>query len=194
MKKYILTLLIIFNVGCVHNNFIDYNSLNTKYFKGSYDDRYIPFDNLIAKSYTFLEYCYWSNKYHNYRNKYNISDNFVFRANNVIINGNGELRTKNLGQFNYGNYFEIPEGSKLIIGNNVHISKYVTIYNARYDDDTFIRTGEIKTFNSTTIIGDNVFIYPHVHIDGGVTIGDNVVILANTYIDQDIPNNTIYRG
>ncbi|MBO5834704.1 MAG: hypothetical protein J6R12_01515 [Bacteroidales bacterium] len=43
-------------------------------------------------------------------------------------------------------------------------------------------------------IGNNVLIYPHTQILGGINIGDNVTILANSVVVKDIPSNTIVGG
>lgn len=71
----------------------------------------------------------------------------------------------------------INEGT--IIGNNVNISQFLNI-----------GTNE----NTPAIIGDNVYIGPHVCIVENVYIGNNSTIGAGAVITRDIPENATAAG
>lgn len=71
----------------------------------------------------------------------------------------------------------INEGT--IIGNNVNISQFLNI-----------GTNE----NTPAIIGDNVYIGPHVCIVENVHIGNNSTIGAGAVITRDIPENATAAG
>ena len=71
----------------------------------------------------------------------------------------------------------INEGT--IIGNNVNISQFLNI-----------GTNE----NTPAIIGDNVYIGPHVCIVENVHIGNNSTIGAGAVITRDIPENATVAG
>lgn len=68
---------------------------------------------------------------------------------------------------------------KTIIGNNVNISQFVNIG---------------TNTDKAPIIGDNVYIGPHVSIVGDVKIGNNVTIGAGAVVVKDIPDNATVVG
>lgn len=69
--------------------------------------------------------------------------------------------------------------SNTIIGNNCNISQYLSIGS---NSDSF------------AVIGDNVYIGPHVSIVEGVHIGNNVTIGAGAVVTKDIPDNVTVAG
>lgn len=68
---------------------------------------------------------------------------------------------------------------RTIIGDNCNISQFVNI--GTNDDNA-------------PIIGNNVYIGPHVSIVGGVKIGNNVTIGAGAVVTKDIPDNATVAG
>ncbi len=66
-----------------------------------------------------------------------------------------------------------------IIGNNVNLSQFVNIG---------------TNHNTPAIIGDNVYIAPHVSIVEDVKIGNNVSIGAGAVVTKDIPENATAAG
>lgn len=65
------------------------------------------------------------------------------------------------------------------IGNNCNISQYLSIgTNTKH----------------YAIIGDNVYIGPHVSIVEGVHIGNNVTIGAGAVVTKDVPDNATVAG
>lgn len=81
------------------------------------------------------------------------------------------------------------------IGNNVSITKGVTILTHGYDWSVFKGMyGDVLGSAGRVKIGDNVFIGMNSTILKGVTIGDNVVIGANSLINKDVPSNSVVAG
>lgn len=82
------------------------------------------------------------------------------------------------------------------IGNNVKITKGVTILTHGYDWSVlrYSYDGEVIGSAGKVKIGDNVFVGMNATILKGVTIGDNVIIGANSLINKDIPNNVVVAG
>lgn len=72
---------------------------------------------------------------------------------------------------------------KSIIGNNVNITKGVTIGQAN-------RGAKM----GAPIIGDKVWIGTNASIVGKIRIGDNVLIAANSFVNFDVPSNSIVIG
>lgn len=69
--------------------------------------------------------------------------------------------------------------SGTIIGNNCNISHYLSIG---------------SNSEHYAVIGDNVYIGPHVSIVEGVHIGNNVTIGAGAVVTHDIPDNATVAG
>ena len=68
---------------------------------------------------------------------------------------------------------------RTIIGNNVNLSQFVNIG---------------TNHNTPAIIGDNVYIAPHVSIVEDVKIGNNSSIGAGAVVTKDIPENATAAG
>lgn len=81
------------------------------------------------------------------------------------------------------------------IGNNVQITRGVTILTHGYDWSVLKQThNEIIGSAGKVKIGDNVFIGVNTTILKGVTIGDNVIIGANSLINKDVPAYSVVAG
>lgn len=65
------------------------------------------------------------------------------------------------------------------IGNNVNVSQFVNIG---------------SNTSGFPVIGNNVYIGPHVSIVGNVTIGDNVTIGAGAVVVKDVPSEATVVG
>lgn len=81
------------------------------------------------------------------------------------------------------------------IGNNVQITKNVTILTHGYDWCVLKgKYGEVLGSSGKVKIGDNCFIGMNATILKGVTIGKNVIIGANSIVCKDIPSNVVVAG
>ena len=69
--------------------------------------------------------------------------------------------------------------SGTIIGNNCNISQYLSIG---------------TNTHHYAVIGNNVYIGPHVSIVEGVHIGNNVTIGAGAVVTKDVPDNATVAG
>ena len=90
-------------------------------------------------------------------------------------------------------YFHATGG--LTIGNNVQISRNVTIYTASHNHNSkeYIPFDNTERYDSVTI-DDNVWIGRDVSILPGVTIGKNAIIGMGAIITKDIPARAIVVG
>ncbi|MEN2283878.1 glycosyltransferase [Algoriphagus sp. SE2] len=79
---------------------------------------------------------------------------------------------------------------KLIIGNNVSISRDVQIYTLEHkvDCDYF------STQPGDVVIEDYVWIGARVILMPGITLGKGCVIASGAVVTKDVPNNTLYGG
>lgn len=83
----------------------------------------------------------------------------------------------------------------LDIGNNVQITKGVTILTHGYDWSVLKGVyGDVLGSSGKVKIGNNVFIGMNTTILKGVTIGNNVIIGANSLINKDVPDNCVVAG
>lgn len=85
--------------------------------------------------------------------------------------------------FYIGHMGGIAVNPNVIIGENVNISKGVTIGQSNRG----INKG-------TPTIGNNVWIGPNSLIVGKINIGNNVLIAPGAYVNSDIPDNSIVIG
>ena len=81
--------------------------------------------------------------------------------------------------FNIGHKMCLGISSRTIIGNNVNISQF----------DNFGSNNK-----TAAIIGDNVYIGPHVCLIDDVKIGSNATIGAGAVVTKDIPDNATAAG
>lgn len=84
-----------------------------------------------------------------------------------------------------GKGFIIWHPCGIVINPDAKIGNYCQIHQ-------FLSIG--NTPNGTAVIGDNVWIGPHVSIVGPVKIGDNVKIGAGTVVIRDVPKNATSVG
>lgn len=93
------------------------------------------------------------------------------------------------------NYIDAQKPWLVTIGDNVEITRGVTILTHGYDWCVFKQLyGEIIGSRGKVNIGNNVFIGINTVILKDVTIGDNVIIGANSVITKDIPSNVVVAG
>ena len=81
--------------------------------------------------------------------------------------------------FNIGHKICLVVNSGTIIGNNVNISQF----------DNFG-----TNHKTPAIIGDNVYIGPHVCLVDDVKIGSNATIGAGAVVTKDVPENATVAG
>lgn len=113
------------------------------------------------------------------------------------------------GSLNYiYSFVSINSFSRVSLGKNNVISKFVTIYTDIFKDGAFISIGNncvlssyvvLKSYTKELNIGDNVFLGERVQIQsfGRVKISNNVMIAGNTFItssnhDFSKPNSDDY--
>lgn len=87
-------------------------------------------------------------------------------------------------------------GGKVIIGKDVMMGPYCTIYtrNHKTDDITQPMRGQGFTEEKPVKIGDDVWIGGHVTILPGVKIGNHVIIGACTVVTKDVPDWAVVVG
>lgn len=83
-----------------------------------------------------------------------------------------------------------------IIGNNVMMGPYCTIYtrNHAFDDVTKPMCQQGFSDEKKVVIGDDVWIGGHVIILPGVTIGSHSIIGAGSVVAKDVPEWAIVAG
>jgi len=90
---------------------------------------------------------------------------------------------------------DLTRPSLIEIGNNVVITKGVTLLTHGYDWCVFRELYGITLGHAKAIrIGNNVFIGQHVKILPGVTIGDNCIIGVGSIVTKNIDSNAVYAG
>lgn len=90
-----------------------------------------------------------------------------------------------------GKYVTIGGLGGVTLGNNVRLSKNVTIESASLD---FTTETPYKHKSKPIFIGDDVWIGSGATILAGVTIGQGAIIGAGTVISKDVDRNTICVG
>lgn len=95
----------------------------------------------------------------------------------------------------YTNYIDTQKPWLVTIGNNVEITRGVTILTHGYDWCVFKQLyGDVIGSRGKVSIGNNVFIGMNTVILKGTTIGDNVIIGANSTVTKDIPSGVVVAG
>ena len=93
------------------------------------------------------------------------------------------------------NTIDIQNPYMIEIGNNVRITKGVTILTHDYSWSVLSGIeGDVYGAISKVCIGNNVFIGINSIILRGVTIGDNVIIGAGSVVSKDCEANGVYAG
>lgn len=132
--------------------------------------------------------------YKEFRNKYEISSNFIFNGGFIEFYGEGRIVC---GEDSYiGSYSTVQayNGTKVIIGKKCQISHNVRIYtNTTLADQDFSAESKLQR-NEDVIIGDYVWIGANVFINPGVTIGNNSIVGANSVVTKDVLPFTIVGG
>lgn len=91
-----------------------------------------------------------------------------------------------IGEFaKIGKGFSMPHPIGIVIGKNVIIGEFCTVYQG-------VTIGQIE--GKYPKIGKNVCIYPNSIIIGDINIGNNVIIGAGSIVVKDIPDNTIVKA
>lgn len=140
---------------------------------------------------------YYQYQYQDFRNKYQISSNFIFNGNEIFFYGDGEIICGNNSYI--GRYSSIQSGVGQVvkIGQKTSISHNVRIYtNSANADQNFIFKGSdsFKEVCGDVNIGDSVWIGANVFITEGVSIGDNCVVGANAVVNRSLPPHSICAG
>ncbi|WP_305154047.1 DapH/DapD/GlmU-related protein [uncultured Duncaniella sp.] len=158
------------------------------------------FDSIVLVCYPFIK-IYYSHFYLRINNL--IGDYFVSTIHNRGI----DLRIHGFGRFTsperikIGDYCRIGNNAHfhgsggLKIGNNVQISRNVTIYTANhnFNSATHLPYDNTELYGFVTI-GDNVWIGMNVSILPNVTIGDNAIIGMGAIITKDVAPRSIVVG
>ena len=90
-------------------------------------------------------------------------------------------------------YYFATEGG-LVIGDNTHISRRVTIYTHNHDYDGDALPYDEKKVFKPVIISKNVWIGMNVSICPGVSIGEGSIIGMGSVVTKDVPPFTICGG
>lgn len=113
----------------------------------------------------------------------------------AYIRKSGAKIGENVTIFDPGTCIDITRPWLLEIGNNVKISRGVTILTHGFDWSVLNgKYGDICGSAGKVKIGDNVFIGMQSTILKGVTVGDNVIIGANSLVNKDIPSDSVVAG
>lgn len=92
-------------------------------------------------------------------------------------------------------FLDVSRPWMLTIGENVQITKGVTVLTHGYDWAVLKGvSGEILGSAGKVIIGNNVFLGMNCTVLKGVTIGNNVIIGADSLVNKDIPSNCVAAG
>ncbi|QWG87090.1 acyltransferase [Bacillus mycoides] len=92
-------------------------------------------------------------------------------------------------------YIDITRPWLINIGNDVNITRGVTILTHGYDNAVIAKLyHELMGSSGKVVIGNNVFIGMNSTVLKGVSIGNNVIIGANSLVNKNIPDNSVVAG
>jgi len=118
----------------------------------------------------------------------------LVKANNPIVRFIAKCLKRH-----YSNKYCIDIGSNIQIGKGFYIGHGIcivihgdTIIGDNVNVSQFVNIG--SNDNHFAVIGNNVYIGPHVSIIGGVHIGDNASIGAGAVVTKDVPENATVVG
>lgn len=95
------------------------------------------------------------------------------------------------------------KGDRFIIGKNVcltnctllgHDASPATFLKELVNSENVWEVGSRKSFRSTIVIGDNVFVGAGAIILPGVNIGNNVIVAAGSIVTKDVQDDVIVAG
>lgn len=122
------------------------------------------------------------------------------RAKGKNLKIHGKIKILQPNKLVIGDYCRIGKGTflfcygGLFIGNNVQLSRNITIYTANHDFRSDVLPYNNKYLIGPVTIEDNVWICMNVSILPGVTIGKNSILGMNAVITKDVPENAIVVG
>lgn len=149
---------------------------------------------LIGKLFVVFEYCHWYYQTNQYRQKYDISPEFIFNGNNIRLYGQGTMEFGPKSYVGDRSAWQASKGYKIKIGKGCKISHNVRVYTSTAIADSDFSTLPIPSKKGDVSIGNYVWIGANVMINPGITIGDNAIVGANSVVTKDIPTNAIYGG
>lgn len=115
---------------------------------------------------------------------------------NIHVNGLSRFTSKTvIGNNCHFNGIKITGNGKVIIGDNFHSGKGITIITSFHNYDHGMALPYDNTYiDKDVIIEDNVWIGLNVIVLGGVNIGEGAVIQAGSVVVSDIPAHSIAGG
>ncbi len=125
--------------------------------------------------------------------KYNLSSSVKF--NNISLEGN--IIIGNNTYINDHTRIDSGLNSSVTIGKNCAIGRFVHISSKTHDlnrPTSDYYNESLKEFESSVIIGNEVWIGDHCYIGPGVTIGNNAVIGAFGFVNRDVQQFEIVGG
>lgn len=139
-------------------------------------------------------------QHYNHKKYWNMREKFVDSSTNKILRYYYLYKIKKMDAFSNASMgtntdvsavFEsrpvLPHGlNGIIVSQYAKIGKNCIIYHQ-------VTIGS-KEDKFAPIIGDNVTIYPHSIIIGGIKIGNNSIIGAGSVVTKDVPDNAIVAG
>ena len=140
---------------------------------------------------------YQQYQYQGFRNRYNISSNFIFNGNDIIFYDHGEIICGDNSYIGRNSSIQSGSGQVVKIGHKASISHNVRIYTNSADaDQDFMLKGSdsFKEICGDVHIGDYVWIGANVFITEGISIGDNCVVGANAVVNRSLPPHSICVG
>ena len=154
------------------------------------------FKKIIHKIFHHLKKTYFEYQYDAYKNKYEISNDFIFNGDGIMFSGDGRIVIKSNSYIGGNSRLSSNKNYKIYIGKNCSISHNVRIYTSTYVSNTDFNKIKYKRplKNGSVEIADGVWIGLNVVILPGVKIGKNSIVGANSVVAKDIPENSIVSG
>jgi maltose O-acetyltransferase len=135
-----------------------------------------------------------SNIYKNYRNKYQLHENFRFNGKDIVMYGEGQIIIGNNSYVGEYSTWQAVKGYKVQIGEGCQISHNVRCYTQTAIADANFSVKPVPSKEGDVIIGNYVWIGANVFINPGISIGDNSVIGANSVVTKDVDPFSIVGG
>lgn len=147
----------------------------------------------VLSVYGFVSDAWQEAKYDEYRDRYDISQDFQFNGEGILLYGEGGIvagADSYIGRFSR---ISADEGTMVKIGQNCALSLHVMMYTSNRIADQDLSQGKQKRRGDITI-GDHCWIGANVFITEGVQIGENAVVGANAVVTDDLPPHSIAAG